>query len=219
MKQDQSDTRLLDRSLKVGLILIFSLLVIAAVVYLSIFNNGLSKAPDNWSAFGSFFGGVFGPVISLVTLFAILKTIDLQKQLLSTQRKEFDDLSKLQRDSNDVQVEQTGFSKLSDYKSHQLQLLDQQITMFERMHDRYSKEVEQIKLEQDFLNMNAAHLRGLNSSLQEADKAASDLVRLSIEISLGDFESIEQLRNRVSERLGTIHPYYSNLINAELAAS
>ncbi|CEL28672.1 hypothetical protein [Pseudomonas fluorescens] len=219
MKQDQSDTRLLDRSLKVGLILIFSLLVIAAVVYLSIFNNGLSKAPDNWSAFGSFFGGVFGPVISLVTLFAILKTIDLQKQLLSTQRKEFDDLSKLQRDSNDVQVEQAGFSKLSDYKSHQLQLLDQQITMFERMHDRYSKEVEQIKLEQDFLNMKAAHLRGLNSSLQETDKAASDLVRLSIEISLGDFESVEQLRNRVSERLGTIHPYYSNLINAELAAS
>jgi len=219
MKQDQSGTRLLDRSLKVGLILIFSLLVIAAVVYLSIFNNGLSKAPDNWSAFGSFFGGVFGPVISLVTLFAILKTIDLQKQLLSTQRKEFDDLSKLQRESNDAQVEQTGFSKLSDYKSHQLQLLDQQITMFERMHDRYSKEVEQIKLAQDFLNMNAAHLRGLNSSLQETDKAASDLVRLSIEISLGDFESVEQLRKRVSERLGTIHPYYSNLINAELAAS
>jgi len=219
MKQDQSGTRLLDRTLKVGLVLIFSLLVIAVVVYLSIFNNGLSKAPDNWSAFGSFFGGVFGPVISLVTLFAILKTIDLQKQLLSTQRKEFDDLSKLQRESNEAQVEQTGVSKLSDYKSHQLQLLDQQISMFERMHDRYGKEVEQIKLTQDFLNMNAAHLRGLNSSLQETDKAASDLVRLSIEISLCDFESVEQLRNRVSERLGTIHPYYSNLINAELAAS
>lgn len=60
MEQKQSGARLLDRFLKVGLIGIFILLLVAGFVYLSVFNNGLSKTPDNWSAFGSFFGGVSG---------------------------------------------------------------------------------------------------------------------------------------------------------------
>ncbi|WP_150741451.1 hypothetical protein [Pseudomonas fluorescens] len=202
----------LDRLLKIGLACIFGLLIVFVAVYLSVFNNGLSNTPDNWSAFGSFFGGVFGPVISLVTLVAILKTIELQRGMLSTQRKEFDALSKLQRQSNGLQVKQAGFSELSDYKSHQLQLLDQQITMFERMHDRYSKEIEQVKSSEDFLNLNLSYLQELTNSLHETDKAASDLARLSIDISLARFESVEELRTQLSSRLSNIHPYYSNLI-------
>jgi hypothetical protein len=69
---------------------------ISLFVYRAAFSEGLSSKPDNWSAFGSYIGGVFGPLISFVTLIAILKTISLQKELLDTQRQEFSQMQDLQ---------------------------------------------------------------------------------------------------------------------------
>ncbi|MDM9555580.1 hypothetical protein QU926_18320 [Pseudomonas asiatica] len=73
--------------------------IVAFAVYRQAFSAGLSHAPDNWSAFGGFIGGLFGPLISFLTLLAILKTIDLQKQLLKTQRSEFEELQALQAET------------------------------------------------------------------------------------------------------------------------
>ena len=64
--------------------------VLAVVLYRQSFGSGLSLEPNNWSAFGGYMGGVFGPLISFLTLLAILKTIRLQKELLDTQRTEFE---------------------------------------------------------------------------------------------------------------------------------
>jgi len=126
-----------DFLVNVGLAAIFVLLVSLLYFYLSVFNGDVSKRPYNWSAFGSFFGGIFGPVISLVTLFALLRTIQLQKDLLVNQSTEFEALSSLQS-------EQLSATKLSDYKTHQLQLLYQQATMLEQMQDRYNQEAERV---------------------------------------------------------------------------
>lgn len=84
---------------------VFSLALVAAVsiavvfsvyFYRQAFNGDLSVTPDNWSAFGSYIGGIFGPLISFLTLLAILKTIALQKELLATQRYEFEAMQRLQ---------------------------------------------------------------------------------------------------------------------------
>ncbi|WP_420170419.1 hypothetical protein ACN99C_17915 [Pseudomonas alloputida] len=80
--------------------------VIAVVVYRSSFGAGLSVKPDSWSAFGSYIGGVFGPLISFLTLLAILKTIGLQKELLDTQRTEFEAMQALQMKAIDAQLTQ-----------------------------------------------------------------------------------------------------------------
>ncbi|PYC06331.1 hypothetical protein DMX04_00395 [Pseudomonas koreensis] len=64
--------------------------------YRQSFSGDLSVKPEEWSAFGTYIGGLFGPLISFLTLIAILKTIGLQKELLKTQRSEFSAMERLQ---------------------------------------------------------------------------------------------------------------------------
>jgi hypothetical protein len=83
----------------------FSAVLVGAVIvsvglsiyfYRQSFSGELSVSPDKWSAFGTYIGGLFGPLISFLTLIAILKTIGLQKELLDTQRNEFAAMERLQ---------------------------------------------------------------------------------------------------------------------------
>lgn len=62
---------------------------VAIYVYRLKFGGGLSAEAANWSTFGSYVGGVFGPLFSFLTLLAVLKTVYLQRELLSNQVKEF----------------------------------------------------------------------------------------------------------------------------------
>jgi hypothetical protein len=198
----------LDWHLKLGTLGILAVLIVSAYLYLKVFNGSLSQDSSVWSAFGSFFGGLFGPLISLVTLLAVLRTVELQKQLLEIQQREFEDLSSIQRAAN-------ADSRLAEYKSHQLQLLDQQINMFERMQDRYNQQAEYL----------ASRNRGIvyNNDIADLDKAMastevsiSRLVRLSIEVSLEEYEDIEELKLKVSSGLEKIDPFFAG--TTQLAA-
>jgi hypothetical protein len=196
-----------DTVLSFGLISIFTLLAVLLWFYFDVFDGGISKKADSWSAFGSFFGGVFGPIISLVTLFAILRTIELQKHLLITQRHEFEELSSQQMRSHQAQVDQANFSKLSDYKSHQLQLLDQQITMFERMLDRYNAEgARHFELGRKSGVPRTERLIEIDRNIQSTEEQVGKLIQLSVEISLGEFKSIEQLSLKMNKELKDIEP-------------
>ncbi len=81
-------------------------LLVAVVVYRISFSGDLSVSSNDWSAFGSYIGGIFSPLISFLTLLAILKTIGLQKKLLETQRHEFDAMQALQVRTLDSQLAQ-----------------------------------------------------------------------------------------------------------------
>lgn len=74
-------------------------------LYTSTFGVGVSNSSSDWSAFGSFFGGVFAPAVSLITLIAIIITIRLQKRFIENQAREFKEL-------NDLQVETLESQKL-----------------------------------------------------------------------------------------------------------
>ncbi|WP_454846108.1 hypothetical protein [Pseudomonas farris] len=194
-----------DRVLIFGLICIFALLAVLLWSYFSVFDGAISKKADSWSAFGSFFGGVFGPVISLVTLFALLRTIQLQKELLITQRSEFESMGAMQ-------VDQLDATKLSDYKSHQLQLLYQQVSMFEQMQDRYNQEAERISSKStEFYGTKSGALRNMDEAIQSTETAIGKLVQLSIVVSLARFETIEQVQEVVSQGLKNIHPFFSKV--------
>ena len=194
-----------DTVLIIGLIFIFVLLVCLLWFYFNVFDGDVSRKADSWSAFGSFFGGVFGPVISLVTLFALLRTIQLQKDLLVAQRSEFESMGAMQTD-------QLKTSKLSDYKSHQLQLLYQQISMFEQMQDRYTQEAERISSRvTEFYGTKSEAIRNMDKGIQDAEAAISELIQLSISVSLTRFDTIEQIQEVVSEGLRLIHPFFSKI--------
>lgn len=71
-------------------------LVISGFLYGKQLGYGLSTLEADWAAFGSFFGGVFSPMVSFVTLIAIIQTIKLQRALLENQASEFAKLHTLQ---------------------------------------------------------------------------------------------------------------------------
>lgn len=64
-------------------------LAVSVYCYRQVFGAKFSTDPNYWSAFGTYFGGIFSPLVSFVTLVAILKTIKLQSTLLETQNTEF----------------------------------------------------------------------------------------------------------------------------------
>lgn len=211
MSESRVNSKLLERSLTIGLSCIGAFLILSVGAYLSVFHDGLSRAPDNWSAFDSFFGGIFGPVVSLVTLFAILITIDLQKRLLSNQAQEFESLSALQRLTHQAQVDQVSFTKLSDYKSHQLQLIDQLLNMFKKMQDRYNIEAERVKASSELLRMKQNHLMHMDAAIQDMENVTAKLIQLSMEVSLREFDSIEAIKDFVMNRLINTHHFFSSM--------
>lgn len=80
--------------------------VYAVVKYRSVFGNQLSSISSDWSNFGSYIGGIFSPLISFVTLIAVMLTVVLQKRLLDEQCDQFIRMNELQIDTFDSQADQ-----------------------------------------------------------------------------------------------------------------
>jgi hypothetical protein len=178
------------RPLSIGLIGLAAFVLVVVGFYLSVFNTGLSHKSGNWSDAGSFFGGLIGPCISLITLIALLRTIDLQLE----QSAHF--------------VADGVSARLAEYKTTQLQMLDQQILMFERMLDRYDLEGQRIfNLPRVEGSTRAADIKQADKNIQETDEQVGKLIKLSVEISLGEFQSIEQLRLKIKKELEAISPH------------
>lgn len=176
-----------------GMVFLCVVLVLAIGCYLTVFNNGLSRSPDNWSAFGSFFGGVFSPLISIVTLFALIRTIGLQM------------------DQNAHAVAESRNASVAAYRASQLQLLDQQINMYDRMIDRYDLEGERIfKLPREMLNR-LSDLAQVDRNIEKVEGEISRLIKLSLDISLCEFESVAEIKNKMERELYSINPVLYSL--------
>ncbi|MCC4791186.1 putative phage abortive infection protein [Vibrio splendidus] len=71
---------------------IFSILIFTAILpiglYLFKFNDGLSNLHSEWGEFGSFFGGVVSPIISILAFIGLLYSMDETKKQFSEQRDE-----------------------------------------------------------------------------------------------------------------------------------
>lgn len=80
--------------------------VFAVTEYRSVFGSQLSTISADWSNFGSYIGGVFGPLISFITLIAVMLTVVLQKRLLDEQGDQFVEMSRLQKDTFNSQAGQ-----------------------------------------------------------------------------------------------------------------
>lgn len=75
-----TDLNLKTKSNLTVLFFIFILFVIVFGIYVYQFNSlSLSSIHSDWGAFGGYFGGVLGPVISAYAVYLIAKTYNLQK--------------------------------------------------------------------------------------------------------------------------------------------
>lgn len=61
---------------------------LSLVLYLCEFNSGLSNNHTKWGEFGSYFGGITGPLISVMAFIGLLKSISLTKKQFEIQSQE-----------------------------------------------------------------------------------------------------------------------------------
>lgn len=202
MSNSSLKTSLHDQSLIFGLFLILVVFAFALSIYLSVFNDGLSAVSGDWGAFGSFFGGVLGPMVSLVTLLAVLKTVYLQRDFLIEQKQEFSNLNEHQRIAAEKQNQHLQLAKLelesgkiSAYLSLQLKFIDTMMDHYRREADGMAEAIFKIiDLEEGTF---AEKMKTADPALKTKELAENKitlLIALAVKLSMFEHESIESIR-------------------------
>ncbi len=193
--------------------------VIAIWAYRLKFGGALSDNSSDWSDFGSYIGGIFGPLVSFVTLLAVLKTVHLQRELLDAQREEFDRMNAVQQQTFDAQLVQNSSitedakrKRVSEFQSTVLQLLNQQISLQEGIIESI-EEYEKKILSNPNLGNHERMLATIHAA-EEKSKPHSivkELSQLSVAVAMFEYNSVAQIRTIVVEKLDQVLPWFSEL--------
>lgn len=193
--------------------------VIAICAYRLKFGGALSDNSSDWSNFGSYMGGIFGPLVSFVTLLAVLKTVYLQRELLDAQREEFDRMNAVQQQTFEAQLNQNSSiaedakrKRVSEFQDTVLQLLNQQISLQQEI-------IESIEKYEAKIHSNSAlhDYQKTNAMLRTASEKAKvlnivkELSQLSVAVAMFEYNSVAQIRRIVVEKLDGVLPWFSEL--------
>ncbi|MBH3366949.1 hypothetical protein I5R92_06595 [Pseudomonas carnis] len=186
----------------VSILSILIAFVFAIYFYRLSFGGGLSNNSSDWSNFGSYIGGIFGPLVSFITLLAVLKTVYLQRELLNTQRDEFSAMQALQRDTFHSQQEQlkqaaeaTSQDQYHRALEHLLGMVDRHSASYGNIVNRVSQGLETLanwKFEgrpvrdEQFIMLRNKNVRH--------NKTLESLALLSVDLSLTNFGTISEMR-------------------------
>lgn len=206
--QDEKDG--LDVVLKISLAGILISLLIAVLFYRHAFSGPLSLSSNDWSAFGSFFGGIFGPLVAFITLIALLQTIRLQRKLLAIQQNEFKKLFDLQNETYKTQCkqleqaeEQASTSYISSYQSTSLRMLEQQISLNQSIIERCTKNsydlIDRLALKKP--GATQEQIDKLLLQKEHSERIINELSQLVIKLSLQEYKSLDILKKDVAEGL------------------
>ncbi|NWA43849.1 hypothetical protein HX871_07145 [Pseudomonas reactans] len=190
--------------------IIFLSLVAAIWVYRSKFGGGLSQDSSDWSNFGSYMGGIFGPLVSFVTLLAVLKTVYLQRELLDVQQEEFERMNELQArtfDSQQLQINQAARDainlQVAAAQDSAIKVIEMRVNMHERDFDRQHELA--FRHENDYSgDLSEAANDRLNRILvyRERARMTVDLLSLAaLDIAGGSFSTVLEVRRESRERI------------------
>ena len=138
----RSNSSYLDSLIYIFVLIVLCCAGIALFYYRSVFSGDLSKDAQSWAAFGSYIGGVIGPVVSFVTLIAIVRTIQIQRLLLTTQQEEFSNVLSIQNAQLDLAKTVSEQEQIASYKGTILNMVSQQITYYENICNQTEKAAE-----------------------------------------------------------------------------
>ncbi|MBA1321223.1 hypothetical protein [Pseudomonas plecoglossicida] len=198
-----------------------SLVVVSVVlaIYLYRLNIGVefSRNPNDWSGFGSYFGGIIGPVVSFVTLLAVLKTVYLQREMLRAQSEEFERINIIQQDQLDGASRQALLLQIASAQDSALKVIELQVAVQEREFDRQNEMV--FKIQDMFgLDMNSSNIEKLKEHVRQRNRArklVDWLSSLALDLQLQEFDSVANVRNFLKEKLETIHVKVTELFPRE----
>lgn len=180
---------------------------IAVCMYVLNVGGSLSSKSSDWSDFGGYIGGVLGPLISFLTLLAILITIGLQRKMLLVQEKEFNAIYRLQVETFNSQMQQ---AKSARSEAEGVRLESRKNSLLKSIERLEASTVRDIqKLESTkAISMGALKLckaskdldeivegiNSLSSRIEELEVRKSRLDSFLLELSLEEYSSIEQLQ-------------------------
>ncbi|MBC3209328.1 hypothetical protein HU755_21220 [Pseudomonas sp. SWRI111] len=175
-------------------------LIVAIYFYRLTFGGEFSPDSGDWSAFGGYIGGIFGPLVSFLTLLAVLKTIYLQRELLDAQVGEFLKLDQHQKDAStklgeqiDIAKSELEVSKVQAYLSTQLELLETLRDHFRREADGMEQAVQKLLEIDGFRGMHSKLAEEPLQKKESAEQKIADLIALSLELSVKTYESVDDV--------------------------
>lgn len=196
--------RLINSSLIIGITLLGVGFVVSVGLYLHIFSGGLSHQSADWSALGSFFGGVFGPIVSVVTLIALLKTLKLQHQTLMSQKSDSERVIGLQNQSYQSQAQQLLIAeeelksaKVSDFKNSVIRVFEQRINYYLHSQADALNRIDSLSKLGDFSGTIQA-IEEVSKRIELYKVELDRLLRESLRLAVKDFESLEEARAYVA---------------------
>jgi uncharacterized membrane protein len=80
--------------------------IIVFTAYFSHFNNGFSILKSDWGTFGDYIGGTLNPILSFLSLIAILYTITQQNHALKISQEELENTREELRQSKEISKRQ-----------------------------------------------------------------------------------------------------------------
>ncbi|EOX1585387.1 hypothetical protein ACT7TO_003563 [Vibrio cholerae] len=181
--------------------------IVSIFAYRSVFDGALSEFPSDWGDAGGFFGGIFTPIIAFATLVAIVITIQLQKQLLDTQSREFTKLYNLQQETlatqkNELDLikEQALEQSLREQKKIYLNLIEQQ-TSIRRSNMEIASEGAMFMLQKQIEGF-AIDKSAIDNNLAQKEhfeKQVQVLTYVSIGFALQKFNSITEMDKAITQ--------------------
>ncbi len=200
-----------------SLMAIFISLAVAITLYRSKFGGILSPNSTDWSNFGSYVGGVFGPLVSFVTLLAVLKTVYMQRELLDNQAEEFVRMNTLQQQTFDASLHQmTGAAadarklQVSAAQDTAIKVIDQHLSIIDRALSS-NNELTYKLVDRHDVPKTPASQKLLNEMFEKAliDKKSAlvkiqKLADLSTLIGVSDYRTTDQVRKVLLTHLDEI---------------
>jgi hypothetical protein len=196
--------RFVDTALRVGIWLVALFLAICSGLYVWKFHSGISSKAEVWSAFGSFFGGVFSPLISGVTLVALVKTISLQHHMMVAQKRDANSVIRMQAESLKNQMDQLEIAKVqmegsrvSDFRNSLIRTLEQRVTYYQTAQADALTRISTLKQldEGPEVYLSITELARLMPKYKEE---VTKLLKLSLKLSVMEFATVEALRAYVA---------------------
>ena len=212
MVNSERSTR--DRYLSFLLFSVFGValaVLVAVLLYRLQFGSSLAATSSEWSNFGGYIGGIFGPLVSFVTLLAVLKTVYMQRDILETQKKEFTELMAHQRSAALKQDEQLLHAKseanrarVQAYQATILNVVESFSSEFRLESNEKLAAAEKAGSDGSSILNSITVAASYRASADEARKKVAAFKVLALELSINEFADVEEVKAMFVPRMQEI---------------
>ena len=182
-------------------------IVTVVLLYVYKFSGGLSSSSSHWSEFGSYFGGVLGPLISFFTLITVFVTVLLQREMIKLQQDTF--VSQINQAKSLASEAQQG--RIDSRKSMILSVIDRMVAGNIRDSESLSMaRRETIKVLNLTTNFEALtdirrDLEAISKRIEEVENRKLSLDRVFYDLSMKNYATIEKLQEDYESRMSDVY--------------